>query len=309
MFNTIKKAMTLISMALTASAALSACSSMPVNNRMLGMSAPQGNPVGIFSLAQTHRKLGLRLDPNRRLVRMAPEDLMPLDMRAGQGLPTKVDLRQWASPVDNQGNLGACTGFSIKAARELMSIRDGKPAYVPLSPLFVYYYERKKEGTIDEDAGSNITTGMNVIQSIGVSPEALWTYDDRNDENPKTKEKFQQPPSAEAYSAARAYRVNDVRALDTLRDIRYELARRNPVVIGLEVYQAFYDTTTGVLPIPNPKEKSQGGHAVLVVGYDDVKKMLIVKNSWGTDWGDHGYFYMPYEYVKLGLASEALTAH
>ena len=56
-----------------------------------------------------------------RRVRLAAEDLMPLDMRKpSQGLPTKVDLRQWASPVDDQGELGACTGFSIKAARELL---------------------------------------------------------------------------------------------------------------------------------------------------------------------------------------------
>lgn len=286
---------------------LSACSSG--NGRLLPLRSASTNPVGIFSLTQAHRKLGLKLLPNRRRVRLTADDLLPVNLSASRGLPTQVDLRQWASPIDNQGDLGACTGFSIKAARELMSIRDGKPAYVPLSPLFLYYYERKQEGTIDEDAGAQITTGMEVLQKLGVAPEALWSYDDRNDENPVTKEKFQQAPSGQAYSAARAFKVGEYKPLDTLRDIRYELAHRNPVVIGIEVYQAFYDTQTGVLPIPNPQEQSQGGHAVLVVGYDDVKKRLIVKNSWGSDWGDRGYFYMPYEYVRLGLASEALTAH
>lgn len=311
MYKSLKKILSLAAVCLTAGLALNGCQALPVNNRMIPLQSAQTGPVSIFSVGQPHRpKLGLNLTPNRRLVRISPEDLMPLDLRKpAQGLPSKVDLRQWASPVDNQGDLGACTGFSIKAARELMAIRDGQPAYVPLSPLFLYYYERKKEGTLNEDAGSNITTGMEVMQKIGISPESLWTYDDHNDENPATKEKFQQAPSAEAYSAARTYRVNEVRPLDTLRDIRYELAHRNPVVIGIEVYEAFYDTKTGRLPLPNPKEKSQGGHAVLVVGYDDVQKVLIVKNSWGNDWGDHGYFYMPYEYVKLGLASEALTAH
>lgn len=319
MFNSVnksvKKALSVACLLLASGSALSSCQNLPVNNRMIPLqpALQRGLPqVGIFSLrGQNARpKLGLRLTPNRRRVRMTPEDLMPLDLRKpGVGLPTRVDLRQWASPIDNQGELGACTGFSIKAARELMSIRDGKPAYVPLSPLFVYYYERKKEGTVDEDAGAMITTGMEVMQKIGVSPEALWSYDERNDNNPKTKEKFQQAPSGEAYSAARSYKVNEIKVLDTLRDIRYELAHRNPVVFGIEVYEAFYDTQNGKLPRPNPKEESQGGHAVVAVGYDDAMQALIVKNSWGTDWGDKGYFYLPYDYVKLGLASEAWVAH
>lgn len=313
MFQSVKKMITGLSIALIATSALVGCQSQPLNPRMIPMQFGMQNApaqVGLFSLRAPKRKLGLRLNPARRRVRLAPEDLMPLDMRKpSQGLPTRVDLRQWASPVDDQGELGACTGFSIKAARELLSIRDGKPAYEPLSPLFIYYYERKQEGTVDEDAGAMITTGMEVIQKLGVAPEALWSYDPRNDNNPKTKEKFQVAPSGEAYKAARQFKVSEIRPLDTLRDIRYELAHRNPVVIGIEVFEAFYDAPKGKLPLPNPKEESQGGHAVVIVGYDDAQKVLIVKNSWGAAWGDQGYFYLPYEYVKLGLASEALTAH
>lgn len=306
-----RKGLSLAALALVAG--LSGCQVQP-SARMLPVQPmmQRGLPqVGIFSLngAARRPKLGLRLSPNRRRVRLAADDLMPFDVRKAGGLPPRVDLRQFASPIDNQGELGSCTGFSIKAARELMAIRDGKPAYSPLSPLFIYYYERKKEGTIDEDAGAMITTGMEVLKNVGVARESFWSYDERNDNNPVTKEKFQQPPSAAAYSDARGWRVKDIRALDTLRDIRYELANRNPVVIGIEVYEAFYDTKNGMLPRPNPNEESQGGHAVTIVGYDDVKKVLIVRNSWGTDWGDKGYFYLPYDYVKLGLASEAWTAH
>lgn len=318
MFQILKKSLSLFSLSLIATSALIGCQSQPMPTLL-----PQGNgalqpplqrsaaQMGLFSATgpKVKRKLGLRLNPNRRRVRLAPEDLIPLEARKpGQGLPAKVDLRQWASPVDDQGDLGACTGFSIKAIRELMLIRDGQPL-TTLSPLFIYYYERKHEGTVDEDAGAMITTGMEVLQKVGVAREALWSYDPSNDNNPATKEKFQQAPSAEAYSDARRFRVQGIRPLDTLRDIRYELAHRNPVVIGFEVFEAFYNTTDGRLPKPNPKEKSQGGHAVAVVGYDDAQKVLIVKNSWGNSWGDKGYFYLPYDYVKLGLASEAVTAY
>jgi C1A family cysteine protease len=308
-FKSVKKWLSLSTLALVASGALTGCQA-PASNRMLPVFSPQSGPVNMFSLGSARRpKLGLRLAADRRRVRLAPEDLMPNLIKPGQALPSKVDLRQWASPIDNQGELGSCTGFSIKAARELMLIRDGKMAFAPLSPLFLYYNERKREGTIDEDAGAMIDTGMELIKDIGISREALWSYDDSNDNNPVTKEKFQVVPSAEAYNDARKYRVQDVQALETLRDIRYELAHRNPVVIGIEVYEALFNTKDGKLPQPNPKEESLGGHAVVVVGYDDIQKALIVKNSWGNDWGDKGYFYLPYNYVKLGLASEAWTAH
>lgn len=314
-FKSVKKWLSLAALALVASTSVG-CSA-PASNRMLPLSPmgaqqvrAQNGPVNIFSLntANRRRKLGLRRNPNRRPIRLDADDLMPFNPRGANGLPAKVDLRKWASPIDNQGELGSCTGFSIKAARELMLNRDGKPAYEPLSPLFLYYYERKMENTIDEDAGAMIDSGFEVLKKIGISREALWTYDDSNDNNPDTKEKFQLAPPAEAYSDAGKYRVKSIRALESLRDIRYELAHRNPVVIGMEVYEAFYEPKNGVLPKPNPNEKSQGGHAVMVVGYDDVQKVLIVKNSWGNDWGDKGYFYLPYEYFKFNLAGEAWAA-
>jgi C1A family cysteine protease len=53
----------------------------------------------------------------------------------------------------------------------------------------------------------------------------------------------------------------------------------------------------GVVPLPGPREKVLGGHAVLAVGYDDAKQCFIVRNSWGTKWGDKGHCYMPYAYL------------
>ena len=77
------------------------------------------------------------------------------------------------------------------------------------------------------------------------------------------------------------------------------------------VYESFESpevAQTGVMPIPQPGEQPLGGHAVLAVGYDDAKQVLIVRNSWGTAWGDGGYFYMPYAIVtELKLALDFWT--
>ena len=71
-------------------------------------------------------------------------------------------------------------------------------------------------------------------------------------------------------------------------------------MFGFTVYEAFESqqvAQTGVLNMPQPGERSMGGHAVMAAGYDDAQKRFIVRNSWGTGWGQNGYFTMPYDYL------------
>lgn len=85
-----------------------------------------------------------------------------------------------------------------------------------------------------------------------------------------------------------------------LADMKGCLAEGYPFVFGFTVYPSFESpdvASSGMMPMPGGDEKAIGGHAVLAVGYDDTKNMFIVRNSWGTDWGLGGYFYMPYAYL------------
>lgn len=86
------------------------------------------------------------------------------------------------------------------------------------------------------------------------------------------------------------------------------LATSLPIVFGFTVYESFESqavAASGVVPMPAPSEKVVGGHAVVLVGYDDVEDRFRVRNSWGTGWGQNGYFEMPYLYVTSGsLASD-----
>jgi C1A family cysteine protease len=78
------------------------------------------------------------------------------------------------------------------------------------------------------------------------------------------------------------------------------LASGYPFVFGFSVYDSFESSEvakTGVVPMPKPKERQLGGHAVLAVGYDDGTSRFIVRNSWGDKWGNAGYFTMPYDYL------------
>jgi C1A family cysteine protease len=78
------------------------------------------------------------------------------------------------------------------------------------------------------------------------------------------------------------------------------LASGRPFVFGFTVYDGFESDTvaqTGILQMPQSSEKVVGGHAVVGVGYDDSTQRFLVRNSWGTDWGQNGYFTMPYAYL------------
>ena len=207
--------------------------------------------------------------------------------------PAKVDLRQlYSTPVEDQGNLGSCTGHAIAEAIEMVDRKNGKN--LELSRLFIYYYERLLEGTVNYDNGAYIRDGIKACYTYGAPLESLWPYN---------ISKFRVSPSPAAIQDAAKRKVTLYeRALDFNACIN-ALANGYPVVIGFTVYSSFESGnwwyTTANMPYPNTRSESVlGGHAVLLVGYNNSTQRFIVKNSWGTNWGDHGYFYMPYQVIQ-----------
>ena len=207
-------------------------------------------------------------------------------------LPTTVDLRDKCPPVYNQEKLGSCTANAIAAAYEFDQVKQGeKNAFLP-SRLFIYYNEREKEGHTDTDCGAEIRDGIKSINKQGVCPESMWPYN--------TSE-FTTKPTTACYQTALNHRaIRYKKVIHDLSHLKACLKSGLPFVFGFAVYESFEDeevSTTGVMSIPSPGEKMLGGHAVMAVGYDDSQKHFIVRNSWGQEWGDQGYFYMPYEFI------------
>jgi C1A family cysteine protease len=204
--------------------------------------------------------------------------------------PNLVDLRPYCSPIENQGSLSSCTGQAIAGAIELLNKRNGKPTDV--SRLFIYYYERLLLGTVDYDSGAYIRDGIKATNHYGASLESLWPHDIR---------KFKQEPITEAKNDALNRKVTRYERVTSFDGCIDALNNGYPVIMGFHVYTSFMSasvTRTGVMPYPNTRrEKLLGGHAVLLVGYDKRKKVFIARNSWGTLWGDKGYFYMPFNVV------------
>jgi hypothetical protein len=90
-------------------------------------------------------------------------------------LPPKMDLRSGCPPVYDQGQLGSCTANAIGGALEFDQMKQGKKSPFTPSRLFIYYNERKIEGTVESDSGAMIRRGQ-VGEQVG-APETDWPYD------------------------------------------------------------------------------------------------------------------------------------
>jgi C1A family cysteine protease len=205
-------------------------------------------------------------------------------------LPKKVDLRSKFQPVFDQGNIGSCTANAF----------CGLVGYLqPLmigSRLFLYYNIRDTDvnTTIDTDtdSGAYLSDGIISLQKHGICQELDWPY---------ILEKFDDKPNDDCYKYASKHTITQVENINNdIFQMKNNLANGNPFVVGIAIYSSFESVKTkktGMIPMPTVKDIFLGGHAVVCVGFDDSKKVWIMRNSWGSNWGDKGYFYLPYLYL------------
>lgn len=229
-----------------------------------------------------------------------------------KALPASVDLRPWCSPIENQGALGSCTANAGVGVVEYFERRAfGK--FLDASRLFLYKATRDLMH-VTGDTGAYLRTTMGALVLFGTPPEEYWPYNIAS---------FDVEPSAFCYAFAQNYQAIQYLRLDPagmardvlLNTIKCYLAAGLPPMFGFTVYSSIYGVgATGAIPFPCPGEKAVGGHAIVAVGYNDAmqiknpncatatKGALLIRNSWGPAWGDHGYGWLPYDYVLRGLA-------
>lgn len=213
-------------------------------------------------------------------------------------LPKSVDLREKMPPVYDQLDLGSCTANAGVAYRSYLLLpEDSTPP--ELSRLDLYWEERDIEGTVNEDSGATMRDVGKALKKSGVCEEKYYPYD---------VDDFTDTPSKKANENALKYKISAYSRLSDTDNIMIYLAvHQKPVLMGMDVYESFESdetSKTGMVTLPKDTEELLGGHAVLIVGYKYIKDDLyfIVRNSWGEQWGDKGYFYLPVEYIKKGYA-------
>jgi len=226
-------------------------------------------------------------------------------------LPTKVDKRKYCSIIEDQGDQGSCTAHAnagvvewlenVELAHKLVGPAASlvfPGGFQHVSRSMIYYNEREAEGTVDEDSGAMLSTGVQVVENIGVCRETLWPY---SDQTMYTK------PSQPCYDEAAKHKVLYAYQLNDIVEMKHCLAQGYPFVFGVTCYDSFLSDTVakdGIVPMPGYYETPQGGHALSCFGYDDnmtdggMTGFFLFRNSWGTGWGQMGYGWIPYAYLS-----------
>lgn len=168
------------------------------------------------------------------------------------------------------------------------------PMLVKASRLFEYYATRKLEGTVGEDSGATIRDAIKAGVQYGVVNETSWEYD---------ISKFTVNPPKTVWDAAVNHKIVSYHSISDgdIQTMKSVLASGFPIGFGFSVYSYMMTSdmaSKGFLPLPTSGESLQGGHAVVLVGYDDKKGAFLVRNSWSPNWGQAGYFWMIYDYVR-----------
>lgn len=244
--------------------------------------------------------------------------LLPSSRRAPQAksLPVSVDLREWCSPIEDQGSIGSCTAHAGAGVIEYYERKSFK-RHMDASRLFLYKVTRnlmKMKG----DTGAYLRRTMGAMVLFGVPPEDYWPY-------ANVEKRFDLEPPAFCYAYAQNYQTIKYyrhdppgqKAEAVLQEVRTYLAKGHPAMFGFTVYNSIEQAeSTGRIPFPSTREKIEGGHAIVAVGYDDkmqiknrygkveTKGALLIRNSWGKEWGEKGYGWLPYEYVLKGLSED-----
>lgn len=267
------------------------------DNRDYGMDALKGKASG--PILKQYAK-------NRQAVELVPD------------VPDEMDLRKEGrfGDVNKQGPVQSCTAHAVTSMAEFHINRE-RTLPVELSRLFLYKISRELYG-VEGDVGCTLRETLKALGKYGCLQEGRWPY-----ELPWLEElpRIADLREAEAFRALSYCRLDQYNESgeQTLMDVIHALADGLPVAFGFSVLSSIdlMAPKDSVIPGPDKTSRVLGGHAVLAVGYRirrdstqaGLQGELLIRNSWGPEWGEEGYGYLPFEYVTRQLACDFWTIY
>jgi len=243
----------------------------------------EDNPLSRLPFAEQKKRLGLLrpgltgLEPSLNLDGEAPlfEAPASLDWRNHGG--------NFVTPIRNQGSCGSCWAFATAAALEATTLIANQTPGVDLNLSEQVMVSCGNAGSC---GGGSVSSASNYLKSTGLPLETCYPYTATNGACANACADWQ----SSAYRISSWSYVATTQA--TVEGIKNALYSNGPLVTTFAVYQDFFSYRSGVYSYVSGS--LAGHHAVLIVGYDDPGQYFIVKNSWGTSWGEAGYFRIAY---------------
>jgi C1A family cysteine protease len=221
-------------------------------------------------------------------------------------LPSSVDLREPWWSIGNQGKTGSCVGWgATDGIARYHFVKAGKLAqHGKLSARFTWMASKETDGftkrpeTFIEKSGTSLKAALDVLRKYGAAPESLLPFHISS---------FMYEGSEKHFFATTAKRriASYFNLHRNLAHWRTWLATHGPILVGLKVDETFAHAaaTHGKLDTFQPKTV-RGGHALCVVGYT-ADNRFIIRNSWGTSWGDRGFGYPSEAYINAAFLKES----
>lgn len=235
-----------------------------------------------YSFGDVNYKINLNIDKEPLDRKYEPHDLNEKN----------VDLRCKFKSIRNQGNQGSCASFAVASVIETMANTDEY-----YSPAFLYWNSRVRNNSTAIDSDSTLNDIIKVAIQKGDCKEEYMPYNEGV---------ISVPPSEKAISQALQCKIIESKTVEPkLKDIKSALSDGYPVIVAVRIFDSFSETRSGFVRVPltdeilyTDKLEGQGIHAMVVCGFSDEERVFIVRNSWGTMFGDKGYCYVPYSYAQ-----------
>jgi C1A family cysteine protease len=191
----------------------------------------------------------------------------------------------YVSPVKNQGSCGSCWAFATTAGAEsqVMISAGGMP--MDLSEQILVSCSG-----VGSCSGGSSSSASSFIRDVGLPLETCFRYTATNNSCSNACQNWQDS----TYSINGWHRASNTAI--SVDDLKSALYAYGPFIATMYVYNDFFSYRSGVYSYTTGAYA--GAHAVLVVGYDDDQQAFIVKNSWGTGWGEAGYFMIAYSEIE-----------